>query len=241
MPSLLDLTPDLTTSSAPQFAELSRQARDAAQPIQHIVLDDFLQLGVADATNALREARARVPDKGAGLSAIDAALAPLMKIEMLDIIGPFDGPETGDILISDVRPDDLPKDISLALSVDYLAASSVTERWPLHGVLYGHNSRCMVAVPVSAKGRCVLVHCIFDNCSPKTYLSGTALDALGIQAWELSEEPVRVNGVRLKGLTPSRNERIGGLNILGQDFMEKAEATVTIKHSTSRWTVEKDR
>lgn len=229
---------DLCGNSSTQVSSLAKTACGNIHRVDNIVSSCVLDSNLEDAIFELRKVRARIPDKDPRLSALDSLLIPLMEIEMIDLISPYDG-DSDDTLITDITADDLADAVSKALGQSYLQEVETAEVWPATGVMLGRKARCMVSLPVSAKGRTVAVHFLFDTSSPMTYLSSDALSALALEEWELAEKPIRVNGVRVRDVLCASDERIRSINILGQNVVDRANARVMLDYTASRWVMER--
>ncbi|KAK9810892.1 hypothetical protein WJX73_005903 [Symbiochloris irregularis] len=169
-------------------------------------------------------------------------------MDMDDVLGPYPDHDQDafDVLISDVKPEDLPRRISEALHVPYLEPMAIRAN-PVSGVVYNTKAakqRVLVTLPVSARGRSVATHFIFDTGAPRTYIALSVLEALGLPEVSFHSEVVRLNGVKMSmgvsdletvsydgGQTTQPNQ-FGGLNILGMDFLDSAEAKLEINMQT---------
>lgn len=92
----------------------------------------------------------------------------------MEVLGPYPTSFTLlDVLISDVKPEDLPECISGALGIPYLAHKEV-EPDPVEGIVYttqGNTLRVLVTLPLSSRGRSVATHFIFDTGAPCTFVA----------------------------------------------------------------------
>jgi hypothetical protein len=168
---------------------------------------------------------------------------------MDDVLGPY--PQDSyttlfDVLISDIRPEDLHESVSDRMGVKYLspALPPAQVKWPVHGKTYvGRKSdgkRVLFCLPVEASGKAVNVHFILDTGAPCTYIAMDVLKALGLSA--VGNVVFKINGkkasfVRLSKANSYNNEKgelvkdqcnFEDLNILGVDFLDKINAVVTI-------------
>ncbi|KAL3159618.1 hypothetical protein ABBQ38_010028 [Trebouxia sp. C0009 RCD-2024] len=158
----------------------------------------------------------------------------------MDVLGPYpSGHADGfDVLISDVKPEDLPGRISQALGVQYLAEMQ-SRPTPVSGIVFNTKNstlRVLVTLPVSVRGRSVAVHFIFDTTAPCTYIALSVLQALNLPEVSLYSEVVRINGVKsVLSVSDTTKATYGeghnkvevpchfvGLNILGMDFLDRA-------------------
>lgn len=118
----------------------------------------------------------------------------------MDVLGPYplSHAEGFDVLISDVKPEDLPSRISQALGVQYLAEMQ-SRPTPVNGIVFNTKSstlRVLVTLPVSARGRSVAVHFIFNTGAPCTYVALSVLEALKLPEVSLCSEVVKINGIK---------------------------------------------
>ncbi|KAK9789017.1 hypothetical protein WJX73_008325 [Symbiochloris irregularis] len=225
-------------------------SRDERQSLLKQTLDET----IAD----LRKRRDSLPDSrhatGAGaFTQLDNVLLPLMKLQrcldMDDVLGPYPSDQDAfDELISDVKPEDLPRRISEALQIIYLDQME-TRANPVNGIVF--NTRdvklcVLVTLPVSARGRSVAAHFILDTGAPRTYIALSVLEALELPEISMYSEAVRLNGVKMT-MGVSDTEKVShdggrtmqpslyvGLNILGMDFLDSAEVKLEIDMQTMR-------
>jgi hypothetical protein len=160
------------------------------------------------------------------------------------MMGPYPESEEDsyDVLISDIKPEDLPASVSSALGTPYLEPTSPVT-WPLSGTIYGKNRRILFSIPVTARGKSVRVHFIFDTGAPRTYIALTVLEALGVPEVSLSNEVLRINGVKadvsISDTTKVQMQtaegdhvevpcHFKGLNLMGMDFLDRMEGVLTV-------------
>jgi hypothetical protein len=110
-----------------------------------------------------------------------------------------------DILLSDIKPSDLPAAISMSLGCEYLSTCKDVQVWPVRGKIYGRHKRSIITLPVSWGSHCVNVHFLFDTGAPHTAVAGSVLSALGMEDWQLSDKRPKVNGIMLD-LTSSEGQ-----------------------------------
>jgi hypothetical protein len=175
---------------------------------------------------------------------------------MMDVIGPLDkpseylSPDSYDVLISDIKPEQLPKEISRVMGIEYLSkVQRNSETWPVVGKVYGVNKRILITLPVesSKSTDSVMVHFIFDTGSPATFIAKSTLDALKLEEWQLGYTVMKVNGTRLdlsisdttKG-PDGRPCHFVGLNLLGMDFLERINASLLINMVDLSATIKKE-
>ena len=172
------------------------------------------------------------------------------------MLGPYPSTDVPfDVLISDIKPYDLPLNISVALGIPYLSELA-TRQSPVQGVIYNTNVttlRVLVTLPVSMRGKSVAAHFIFDSCVPRTYLAMTVLQALGVPELSLHSEVVTINGVKIlvsvwDSAKISHDDGHGGaiekpchfvgLNVLGMDFLNRAgiELTINMQNNSAAFT-----
>jgi hypothetical protein len=167
----------------------------------------------------------------------------------METIGPLDRPSDYlppfcyDVMLTDIKPEDLPGKLSSALGKNYLSSATGDSTWPIIGKIWGPNHRLLVTLPVSLGAIYINVHFIFDTGAPTTYIAKSVLNALFIEEWELFEKPVKVNGVRVQ-LTVSDTTKFyqggdqfkdchfKGLNVLGMDYVDRVNALLEVNFST---------
>ncbi len=153
-------------------------------------------------------------------------------------------PDEFDILLSDIAPEDLATKISQALHCPYLSPAPVSKMAEVAGCIYGPNQRSMFTLPVSCKGSTYNVHFIFDSGSPSTFLAPSALAAWDIPAWDMDNYAFTCNGYKIRpnySDAPIWNKdherweksRFEGVNLLGMDFLFKADAAYSLNAGTN--------
>lgn len=212
-------------------------------------------------TQKMRSFRLQLPSKSSpdytdGLFArLDAVLIPLYHLQrMLDTIGPLDQPsgyvppDAYDVLLTDIKPEDLPNKISIAMGVKYLNPSQTKLPWPVKGKVWEINRRILFSLPVAKKGgQAVSVHFIFDTGSPATYIGKSVLDALGMEEWQLGDAVMTVNGTKIN-LIVSDSVRTAngepchfvGLNLLGMDYLNRIDGKLVLEMPLNRATISVD-
>ena len=162
----------------------------------------------------------------------------------MDVLGPYPSSSTAfDVLISDVTPEDLPGRISQALGVEYLAALETIPN-PVSGIVFNTLNttlRVLVTLPVSAGGKSVATHFIFDTGAPCSYIAQSVLDALDLAEVSFHSKVVKVNvksnlsvsdtetiSHKVGDRTEKRPCHFVGLNILGMDFLDRAGVKLEI-------------
>ena len=215
---------------------------------------DILPMPLSDLVKRLIAARAALPNRS-GLTAtaqpfsfsrLDDAICPLWQMQRdMEILLPGDvqlPPSAYDVLLSDLKPDDLPGIVSRTLGVPYLSASTTDAVWPIVGRVYGIKRRVLFTLPVSLQGggKCVNTHFIFDTGAPATYLASSTIAALGLEEWQLGSAAICINGCQTSSVLVSDTIRVShpggsltdchfsGLNLMGMDFIERAGATLSV-------------
>lgn len=216
----------------------------------HMLLSQTVDAAVA----ALSSRRDLIPDSlhddKTAFAQLDAVLLPLLQVQRdmdMDVVGPYPSPAAApfDVLLSDVKPEDLPCGISHALGTPYLSEMA-TRQEPVKGIVYNTKDttlRVLVTLPVSMRERSLATHFIFDTGAPRTYLAQSVLAALDVPEVSLHSEVVRINGVKAlvsvsdtanvsyddgRGGTIERPCHFVGLNVLGMDFLDRAGIELTI-------------
>ncbi len=157
----------------------------------------------------------------------------------MDVLGPYPSSHAKfDVLISNVKPEDLPGRRSQALGVQYLDDMQ-SRPSPVNGIVFNtkfNTLRVLVTLPVSARGRSVAIHFIFDTGAPCIYVVLYVLEALSLPEVSLCSEAVKINGVKsalpvsdtAKATCSESDNKMEvpchfiGLNILGMDFLDRA-------------------
>ena len=139
-----------------------------------------------------------------------------------------------DILVPDIKPEDLATTVSLKLGCKYLSPAA-NERLPeVAGTLYGVNNRSMFTLPVTCNELTLNVHFLFDTGAPATYLASSALAAWGLQPCNRHEAHFKINGYTMRLFSSGdqwrdehgawHDSHFKGINVLGVDFLLKADA-----------------
>ena len=244
---------DAASSRHRQLVSNALTATSRLPPEQQVLVSTLRDMTPAEAVAALQQARNGLPDSShsptsTSFMRLDDVLLPLLQLqremEIVDIIGPYPDStdDAFDVLISDIKPEDLSTTVSAALRTPYLdPAPPVT--WPISGTIYGRNKRILFTLPVTARGKSVQVHFIFDTGAPRTYIALSVLEALGVPEVSLSNEVVRINGVKadvsVSDTAKIQVETAGGdivetpchfkgLNLMGMDFLDRLEGILTV-------------
>lgn len=152
----------------------------------------------------------------------------------MDVLEPYPSSQADgiDVLISDVKPEDIPDRISQALRVQYLAERE-SRPTPVNGIVFKTRNSTL---RVSARGRRVAVHFIFHTGAPCTYVALSVLEALNLPKDFWCSEVVNINGVKsvlsvsetIKATYRAGEDKMEvpchfvGPNILGIDFLNRA-------------------
>lgn len=141
-------------------------------------------------------------------------------------------PSEQDILLTDVKEEDLKTGIANALDVSFLEETTDLPSWPVEGILFGHNSRPFVCMYMKIKAKCIKVFFLVDTGSPHTYVSETTMNALGASA--ASGFRSTIHGVFLPSTyTSPNNSHYADINILGADFLNRGEFKVELNYGSA--------
>lgn len=146
-------------------------------------------------------------------------------------------PSDQDLLLSDVKEDDLRSGVSLALEETYLDVVSEEPSWPVKGILFGHNSRPFVCFYVKIKTKSIKVFFLVDTGSPHTYLSGSTMNALGVDSVPSSFRST-IHGVFMPAtyISPS-NSHYSDINIIGADFLNRGQFQLQLDYGSATLTL----
>lgn len=143
----------------------------------------------------------------------------------------FIPPELEEIMLLDVKEENVREDIARELAVEYLGeASTVEPLWAVSGVLWGSNHRLFVNLAVKYKqGTAKNVIFLVDTSSPHTFLCPSAMNAILPSGSNL---PSKINGniqdaVYSINLSPP-NSHFSDINILGMDFLVAQRLILTV-------------
>ncbi|GAX85490.1 hypothetical protein CEUSTIGMA_g12906.t1 [Chlamydomonas eustigma] len=149
-------------------------------------------------------------------------------MDMEDVLGPY--PSTSgvvfDVLISDVKLDDLPLRISEALETQYLSKMA-TRQGPVKGIIYNTKDttlRVLVTLPVSMRG------------VPEVSLQSEVVRINGVKASVSVSDTSKISYDDGNGGTIQKPCHFVGLNILGMDFLDRAGIELTINMKTNATT-----
>lgn len=258
MAILRDLLQDSADQHQKQLVTAALAAAEVLAPEQPAVVARLPDLSVDEALATLREIRATLPDArhdpdSGSFVRLDQVIFPLLCLQrdtaLADMLGPYpDYSSPFDVLISDIKPEDLPIAISRTLGVAYLCPGH-TAGWPISGTVYGLHHRIIFSLPVTIRSKSVQVHFIFDTGAPKTYIALSVLEALEVPEVALGSEVVRINGVKTDVcvsdtstvyLQTSSGEVVEtpchfkGLNLMGMDFLDRVDGTLTVNMAANR-------
>ena len=152
-------------------------------------------------------------------------------------------PDQFNVPLYDIRPEDLATKVSMAMHCPYLSPSCSTRLQKVQGCIYGPIFRSMFTLPVTCEksgeeSNCN-VHFLFDTAAPATYLAPSALAAWKIPAWDMDNNIFHINGCRIRPSCSDdqawdeksktrEDRRFKGVNLLGMDFIERADALYTL-------------
>jgi hypothetical protein len=158
-------------------------------------------------------------------------------------------PSQYDVLLSDVKHNDLVGNIAERLRVKYLEESkSINEMKMVEGILYGTNCRPMVNLVVSSKKFKKNINIIFlvDTGSPCLFVCKKAMEALGfsekMENIPATFELVFRNTVHETVMSPLRdsNGREGHYhdnNLIGATFLSKTRAKLNIDYGDNAFSL----
>lgn len=135
-----------------------------------------------------------------------------------------------DVMLTDMNEDMLKKEIADMLEAKYLEPAPLSAiQWPVHGKYVLDTQRMLVNLVVRHRSKAVFVFFIVDTAAPATFLSEKACNALGMNDIMPSRFLLDIHGVEVgASMTPSSSDKchFAGLNILGANFMRKANAAI---------------
>lgn len=151
-------------------------------------------------------------------------------------------PSKYDVLLSDVKHDDLIGPISERLETTYLEEQRDIQYDPkkgIPGILYGTNARPMINLVISSTKYKKPINIIFlvDTGSPCLYICETAMKALGFNENIPQTFLIEVGGidgtyeaVMSPLITDGKDGHYKDINLLGATFLLQADATVTLNY-----------
>ena len=95
----------------------------------------------------------------------------------------FTPPKAYDVMLLDLKEDDLFNGVSLALGVKYLSKTVCSSRWPAKGCIFGAG-RILVSLPVKmatkegGTSEARNVHFVVDPGAPRTFMASSAADTI---------------------------------------------------------------
>lgn len=130
-------------------------------------------------------------------------------------------PKQQDLLLTDVKEEDLKLSIASELNIGFLSEPSDSPKWPLEGILFGHNYRPFVCMQVKRKSITKNVFFLVDTGSPHTYLSKTTIDALGVQDVIPENFSVDIHGIKANVNMSPIGSHYQDINVLGSDSLSR--------------------
>ncbi|KAF9345620.1 hypothetical protein BGX26_002938 [Mortierella sp. AD094] len=149
-----------------------------------------------------------------------------------------------DLLLTDVADDDLRRDISTQLGVNYLSESTPEqEKMKLNrGVVWGPNNRLFVPLSVALDAVPINTHFLIDTGAPVTYLCRKTLRTLGAAERDVKTDgfswAVTINGINLKVVMSPLDKHFPDINLLGSDFLLTARCALTVNYVSKTCVVE---
>jgi hypothetical protein len=143
-----------------------------------------------------------------------------------------------DCLISDMQEPDY-QYIQNVLGISNLDVTLKEPTYPVSGIFHGIQNRMICPLILSRNNKKIWVICLIDTGSALTYLTEDTFQAL-TQSGSNFTERLRVN---LHGLqqfscrvTRKTDERLGNVNVIGQDFLKTSRIIMTIDYNISSYT-----
>jgi hypothetical protein len=141
-----------------------------------------------------------------------------------------------DVLITDISDTDLSR-LGSELGIMRLSQATSDILFPVTGVVYGRNSRLFVPLVVEKRSKRINVLFLYDTGSPGTFLRHDTLQALGFVESIPDETDIIIQGERVT-VSPSRSH-YENVDLLGQDFVEKLGAVLTVNYKMGTLKIEK--
>src|SRR5690242_2645625 len=139
-------------------------------------------------------------------------------------------PNQQDLLLTDVRESDLKLSIATELGQPFLSDSIDDPKWPLEGILFGHNYRPFVCMQVRRKLVSKNVFFLVDTGSPHTYLSITTINALGMKDAIPDNFSAEVHGVKVNVNMSPLDSHYRDINVLGSDSLSRHKAFLEVDY-----------
>ncbi len=159
---------------------------------------------------------------------------------MDDVMEPRDyiQPSTYDVLLSDVKHDDLIGPIAQRLDVTYLSDSESTIISKTIGILYGTNCRPIVSLSIASTKFKKFVNVIFliDTGSPCLYICQQAMEALGFNDNITETFDITCQGMSFEAVMSPLKQRDGrdghysDINLIGATFLSKSRAKLSVDY-----------
>lgn len=99
----------------------------------------------------------------------------------------------------------------------------------------GDNNRMFACLTAKKRGSARNVCCLYDTGSPYTYLSAETLALLGYTECIPAQAEVTIHGVSLP--VHVSHAHFQDINLLGQNFLEKIRANVSISYYGRRFSI----
>lgn len=139
-------------------------------------------------------------------------------------------PKEQDLLLSDVREQDLKQSIAHELGIPFMSESSGEALLPIEGILFGHNFRPFVCLHVRRKSISRNVFFLVDTGSPHTYLSRTTVEALGISDSIPEGFIATIHGENMYVNLSPANSHYTDINIIGSDFLSRKKIFLEVDY-----------
>jgi len=181
------------------------------------------------------------------LEAVDDILIPLLEVARAEPILPSSAirmepitlsTHSFDVLITDIKEDDL-STIGTELGVERLSAAPGDGPFPVVGTIFGANHRVFVPLTVRhARGRGHAVNVLFllDMGAPTTFLRRDTLSAVGYSDSVPSTANVYIQGVKVA--VAVSHGHFANVDLLGQDFMVRMAAKLTVDYADLSCSIE---
>ena len=139
-------------------------------------------------------------------------------------------PKEQDLLLSDVREQDLKQSIAHELGIPFMSEASGEALLPIEGILFGHNFRPFVCLHVRRKTVNRNVFFLIDTGSSHTYLSKTTVEALSIKDSIPEGFIATIHGENMYvNLSPS-SSHYTDINIIGSDFLSRKKIFLEVDY-----------
>lgn len=139
-------------------------------------------------------------------------------------------PRQQDLLLTDVREEDLRLSIASELEVEFLSEPKGGPAWPLKGILFGHNYRPFVCMHVERKDKRLNVFFLVDTGSPHTYLSKATIEALGLRDFVPENFSLKIHGINTNVNMSPITSHYKDINVLGSDSLSRHKAFLEVDY-----------